>query len=263
VSNVARRRAEALPLPAEREPVAVARWLPSGRSLLIGFVIAALAGGAYLIARETSLFALRTVRVEGASSDVAERIREVLKPLVGSSLVAFDRAAAERRLEEIPAVSSVTFDRAFPHTLRVGVRLETAVAVLRQGPSAWLVSRGGRVLEALTARPYPALPRIWLPAGVNVTVGAGLSAPTAWSAQAAGALAGGALAHRVASVRSDQGEITLVLRTGVEVRLGDLRNLPLKLTIADRILRLAPGSAYVDVSLPERSVAAYNSQVQG
>jgi cell division protein FtsQ len=260
---VARRRAEALPLPAERGPVAAARWLPSARSLLIGFVIAALAGGAYLIARETSLFAVRTVQVQGAPPAIAARIRAALRPLVGSSLVTFDRAAAEQRLEAIPAVESATFDRAFPHALNVVVRLEPPVAVLRQGSSAWLVSSAGRVLDALSRRPYPALPRIWVPASSTFAVGSSLSGPIAWSAQAAGALTRDPLARQVASVGSDQGEVTLRLRSGVEVRLGDLGDLPLKLAIAERILRLAPGSAYVDVSVPERSVAAYNTQVQG
>jgi cell division protein FtsQ len=231
--------------------------------VLIGFAIAALAGGAYLIARETSVFAVRTVQVEGAPPAVATRIRDALNPLVGSSLVKFNRAAAERRLQAIPAVAGVVFDRAFPHTLRVAVRLEPPVAVLRQGSSAWLVSSGGRVLDALTARPYPPLPRIWVPASVNPIVGESLPGPIAWSVQAAGWLGQSSLAARVASVASDQGDITLVLRSGVQVRLGDLRNLPLKLAIADRILRLAPGSAYVDVSVPTRSVAGYNSQVQG
>jgi cell division protein FtsQ len=248
---------------AERAPAAAARWLPSGRSLLIGFTIATLAGGAYLIARETSLFALRTVQVQGAPPSVAAQIRHVLNPLVGSSLVAFDRAAAERRLDEIPSVESAAFDRAFPHTLKVSVRLEPPVAVLRQGSSAWLVSARGRVLEALTARPYPPLPRIWVPRSEDLTLGRTLVGAIASSAIATDSLSRSALAHRVASVGTDRGEVTLALRSGAEVQLGDLRNLPLKLAIADRILRLAPSSAYVDVSVPERSVAGTKPQVQG
>lgn len=262
-SRVARRRAEALPLPAEREPVAVARWLPSGRSLLIGFAIAALAGGVYLIARETSLFAVRSVQVEGAPPALAAQIRDALNPLVGSSLVKFNRAAAARRLEAIPVVAGVAFDRAFPHTLKVAVRLEPPVAVLRQGSSAWLVSSGGRILEQLAARPYPALPRIWVPASVNLTVGESLPGTLASAAQAASSLRGSPFAHRVGSVASDHGEVTLSLRSGVDIRLGDLHDLSLKLAIADRILRVTPASAYVDVSVPARSVAGYNPQVQG
>jgi hypothetical protein len=79
--------------------------------------------------------------------------------------------------------------------------------------------------------------------------------------EAAGSLARSPLADRVVAVRTEQHEIALVLRSRVEVRLGDLTNLGLKLAIAARVLRLAPGSAYVDVSVPLRSVAGYNSQV--
>ena len=51
----------------------------------------------YLVARKTSVFAVREVRVEGAPPRVASSIRDALRPLLGSSLVAFDRVAAERR----------------------------------------------------------------------------------------------------------------------------------------------------------------------
>jgi cell division protein FtsQ len=253
-----------LPLPAaEREPAEAGRWLPSGRSLLIGFLIAALAGGAYLIARESSVFAVRQVRVEGAPPEVASSIRAALSAELGSSLVSFNREAAERRLTAIPAIAFASFDRAFPHTLKVTVRLEPAVAVLRQGSSAWLVSSGARVLAALTARPYPPLPRIWLPKSVRLTVGGTLAGQVAGPVKAAGTLTGSPLADRVASLESVQDGIVLVLSSGEEVRLGDLRNLRVKLAIAARILRLAPGSAYVDVSVPERTVAGYNPQVGG
>ena len=48
--------------------------------------------------------------------------------------------------------------------------------MLRQGVSAWLVSSGGRVLGALAIRPYPPLPRIWVPGSVNLSVGETLPA---------------------------------------------------------------------------------------
>jgi hypothetical protein len=54
-----------------------------------------------------------------------------------------------------------------------------------------------------------------------------------------------------------------VLASGLQLRLGDSGDLKLKLSIAKQLLPLTPGAAYVDVSVPERPVAGYNSQVGG
>ena len=56
-------------------------------------------------------------------------------------------------------------------------------------------------------------------------------------------------------------ELTLVLGTGTELRLGNSGDIRLKLSIAKQILPIANGASYLDVSVPERPVAGYNSQV--
>ena len=78
------------------------------------------------------------------------------QPYVGASLVRFDRGRAARRLAAVSEVADARFDRDFPHTLKVRVRLERPVAVLRQGPDAWLVSASARVLERLRQAPVSA-----------------------------------------------------------------------------------------------------------
>ena len=51
-------------------------------------------------------------------------------------------------------------------------------------------------------------------------------------------------------------ELTLILRSGLEVRLGDATDVPLKLAVAAKVLPLvAADTRYVDVSVPERPVA--------
>jgi len=56
-----------------------------------------------------------------------------------------------------------------------------------------------------------------------------------------------------------------VLRSGLELRLGDASDLKLKLAIARRVLAAVGGGrgSYVDVSVPERPVASTNPQVEG
>ena len=73
------------------------------------------------------------------------------------------------------------------------------------------------------------------------------------------------LPARVASVRYLDDELTLVLRSGVQVRLGDDSDRALKLELARRLLpRLVEGEVYLDVSVPERPVAGttLDSQVE-
>lgn len=229
--------------------------------LLAAAALVALAGGAYVAARQTSLFALHRIEVAGAPPAVAARVRAVLRPYVGRSLVRFDAGAAARRLSTVAEIADMRFDRAFPHTLKVRVRLERPVAVLRQGADAWLVSSSARVLRRLEHRPFPRLPRIWVPRSADVAVNSTLGGTGAQGVAALAPLRPLRIKAHVREVRAGDGELTLVLASGTELRLGDSGDLRLKLAIAKRLLPLIAGARYVDVSVPERPVAGYNLQV--
>ena len=245
----------------ERTPPAAASRRPL-LTVLVALVLAASAVGTYFLARQTGIFALDRIEVSGAPPATAGRIRAALRGYVGQSLVRFDRTAATRRLAAVSEVADVRFDRDFPHTLRVRVRLERPVAILRRGSDAWVVSSTARVLEHLEKRPYPRLPRIWLPAGVDVAVNSTLSGVGAKGVAAVAPLRPLHLAGTVRQVLTGDGELTLKLSSGTELRLGDSGDLRLKLAIAKQLLPLAAGAAYVDVSVPERPVAGYNPQVE-
>jgi cell division septal protein FtsQ len=245
-----------------RAAVDLARILPSGRSLLIGFVL--LAGGilSYVVARQTSAFALRTIEVRGAPPSVERQVRTALGPLHGQSLLALDTQEIEQRLAELPAVGAASYDRAFPHTLRIWVSPELPVAVLRSGPGAWLISAHAKVLRRL-GRPLPNLPRVWVGSGTKPRVGfvpgdTGLT--RAAELVAAASRAEPRLAKRITTVRFDDGRLTFVLRSGTELRLGSPAHLQLKLAVATRLLRVIPqaerqGISYIDLSVPARPVA--------
>jgi cell division protein FtsQ len=218
--------------------------------------------GSYVLARQTSVFALTKIEVEGAPPSVAAEIQATLAPYRGTSLVSFDRSRAARRLSAVAEVATARLDRAFPHTLKVSVRLERPVAVLRRGADAWLVSASARVLRELQ-RPYPRLPRIWVPRSVDVAVNSTLGGIGAQGIAAVAPLKTLRVGADVREVLTDGGELTLVLGSGMQLRLGDSGDLKLKLSIARQLLPLTPGAAYVDVSVPERPVAGYNSQVGG
>ena len=156
---------------------------------------------------------------------------------MGTSLVRFDRADAARRLAAVSEVADARFDRAFPHTLKVRVQLERPVAVLRRGSDAWLVSAHAACSSELRA-PVPAAAADLAAAhrtdiAVNSTLGGARSAAacarswrrsgrSTWSADVRQVLAG-------------DGELTLVLASGTELRLGDSGDLRLKLVDREAI----------------------------
>ena len=223
--------------------------------------IVVLAGGAYAAARESSVFAVRTVEVRGGPPAVRAQVVQSLAPLRGTSLLALDGAALERRVDALPTVVSSTYDRAFPHTLRVTVVPEVPVAVLHRGGETWLVSARGRVVARITPRTRPLLPRIWIPRATPVTAGELLAPDAGGGAAHALALAVG-FPVRIATATFVHGELAFQLRSGIELRLGELADIRLKLAIARQALpRLPAGSAYLDLSVPERPVSGHNPQV--
>jgi cell division protein FtsQ len=255
-----------IPLQAGVGRAGVVRLLPSGRSLFVGFAIVAAAAGLYALARMTPMFALRRIEVEGASPAVAARVRAALEPLDGTSLLALNGAEVERRLGALAMVASASYDRDFPHTLRLVVRPEHPVALLRHGADAWVVAAGGRVIAAAEPHAGSGLPRVWVTSDAP-KVGDALTDPIGRRAIRALALAQNAhLQGRVRTVRAADRELTFLLASGLELRLGDLQAVRLKLAVASRILPglLSQGGyAYLDVSVPERPVAGLNPQPEG
>jgi cell division septal protein FtsQ len=243
----------------------LAKFAPSGRSLLIGLLILLTALGLYAAARGTSAFAVRTVAVEGASPAVAAEVRTELSPALGESLLGLDLTELEHRAKRVPMVADASFDRAFPHTLRIAIVPEVPVAVLRQGSFSWLVADGGRVVAELDRGAHPGLPRIWLKRDVEIRLGEAVGGMPLRAIDAVAPLGSKPLPLAVASAVATRGELKLVLRNGLELRLGDSRDLPVKLEVARRVIpRLGGAGGYLDVSVPDRPVAGetLNSQVE-
>ena len=257
-----------IPLPRARR-VDVLRLAPSGRSVLTGCAVLLVAAGLYGVARESSMFSVEAVRVDGVSPALGAAVRDDLERYAGRSLVTVDAAAVAQRVEALPAVRAATVDRAFPHTLRIRVTPELPVAVLRRGADSFLVSARGRVVSPVARATHRGLPRIWLPASTAIELGSFLGGPDGGlAARSLATFVGSGFPGRVTFVRALDGQITLGLRGGLEIRLGAPVDLPLKIAIAHGIVpALAPPSAggptYLDLAVPERPVAGRNPQPGG
>lgn len=214
------------------------------------------------------MFAVRRVEVQGAPPNVAAQVRSVLRSVEGRSLLAVGAGEIVPRVENLPSVQAATYDRDFPHTLRVRVVPEVPVAVLRSGPASWLISSRARVISVIGSGTLRGVPRIWLPTGFDAQAGAFLTGDAAAAARALRAFVNARFENGVTWARIKQGELTLGTRSGLELRLGAPADLPLKIAIVKSISPTltrpsAGGPTYLDVSVPERPVAGTNSQVAG
>jgi cell division septal protein FtsQ len=223
----------------------------------------------YLAARMTPVFVVRTIEVSGASRSVREAVRGAAEQFEGKSLVGFDGSALVNDLEALPTVRSVSYDRAFPSTLRVFVTPEVPLAVLRLGPDRWLVSQDGRVIRRYIPDRDERFPRFRLSGRVNVGPGTFVSDEAARVILRALAAAPASFPARIETVSLEDGELTMELSAtwgDPELRLGDATDLRAKLAAAAVVLRSLAADyrgsvSYVDVSVPERTVVGSNSQV--
>jgi len=221
--------------------------------------VVALVGGAYAAALETSVFAVRKLEIVGGSPLVKSQVEAALAPELGRSLLRVGPGEIDRLVAPLPDVVGVSVDREFPSTLKIRVKPERPVLLLRRRQDTWLVSARGRVMRQLKTPRLSSLPRLYVPKDTQVTVGETLSAADGGSAAAAVApLSRRMFPSPVRFVLTSNSQLTFKLASGFEIRLGDPGDLGLKLAIARRIFERVGATAettgYLDVSVPARPV---------
>lgn len=242
--------------------------MPSRRALTVAAAVAAVVALAYLAARTTPLFAVKTVEVKGASPEGTAQVKAAVDRFLGTSLVGLDGDDIIRRVESLPTVVSADYDRAFPHTLTIFVQPERPVALVAYRGTRWLVSVRGRVMRRAREGELQTYPRIELGGTRSPALGETLAAPSVLVPLEALAQVEKSFPVRIRLAVLEAGELTLTLEEKTEVRLGDPVDVDVKLAAAASVLSALSSEeradlAYVDVSLPERPVTAANPQVVG
>ena len=120
---------------------------------------------------------------------------------------------------------SVRIDRHFPHTLRLVVTPERPVLLLRRGKEGWVVSARGRVLRKVDEHAAELAPA---GLGRQGRRGEGRRAARARERRAprpprSRRSPASTFPAHVRAVRATETELTLVLRSGLELRLGERR----------------------------------------
>ncbi len=206
----------------------------------------------------TSVFGARSIHVSGEGRMGPRRVLKLAGVGEGTNLLHLDKRAAEARLEGEPWILDATVTVELPSTLRVRVVERTPVLVMNDGRRE-LVSADGVVLGG--APRETSLPELVLEPGSEFDVGAVRAAAEAVAAMKA------PLRSQVASVGvSDDGELSMVVDDGVEVRYGSVGDGAAKAQALRAILSFAAREGKVllavDVSAPGAPTARFVGSYQ-
>jgi hypothetical protein len=112
------------------------------------------------------------------------------------------------------------------------------------------------VIASTGRRSHPKLARVWIKREVHLAAGGVAEGDLLTAVRAVAPLAGSHFPGRVISVTTGAESLTMTLRSGLELRLGEPIEVGLKLAVAAEVIpRLSDGTTYLDVAVPDRPVA--------
>ena len=241
-------------------PAAALRAIAARRRLRIATICLAVAlpllAGGWLWLRQSSLVAVEHVRISGVHGPEAHAIESALREAArGMSTLDAKPAALEAAVARFPAVSAVRAVPSFPHSMRIEVTQQPAVAALLVGGTRTAVSAGGLVLgQSLLSSSLPTV-------ADDAAPGPGSQLRNVLVLQALAVLgaAPAALDHLAAKAYVGTRGLTVVMRDGLLVYFGDATRphakwLSLASVLADSS---SAGATYVDVRLPGRPAAGF------
>jgi cell division septal protein FtsQ len=166
----------------------------------------------------SSLVALEEVTVLGLDRLDAATVLDVAALPIGSSVARARLGAVEDRIERLPLVRSVTARRTGPRQVRIEVIERLPVLVVEGNGAERLVDRDGVVIAEGRLEGLPVVVLRTAPPGVGAVVSA---SPTLANAHLAWRGLSGPLRATVERYLADgPDDLTLVLRSGIEVRFG-------------------------------------------
>jgi cell division protein FtsQ len=215
---------------------------------------AAALGASWLWLRDSSLVAVKQVRVTGLTGPDSIRIRSALTA-AARTMTTLDVHVSRLRtaVAPYPAVKTIEVSTDFPHGLRIRVVEELPAAILAAAGSRAVVAADGAVLRSSsTKRALPVIPVRALPVGPRLSHG---QVPHELAVLAA---APPRLRARVGSVLDGPAHgIEVKLRAGPTLYFGSSNSAHAKWIAALAVLGNSgsAGAAYIDVTDPSRPAA--------
>jgi cell division protein FtsQ len=239
--------------PARRRAASRRLPHPSPRVLLAAVVLLIAVAGGWLWLRDSSLVRVRDVRVTGATSSEAKRIRAALESAALDMTTLHVREDALRAaVAPYSSVADLRVRTDFPHGMAVEVIEHRAVAALETGGRRIPAAGSGLILQGVAADAgLPSIRAETAPAGERV------SDPRTRAALAVAAAAPAPLLARVDHIWTGADGLMLNLREGPDLIFGDESDAARKWAAAARVLAepSAVGATYLDVRVPERVAA--------
>jgi cell division protein FtsQ len=204
--------------------------------------------------RDSSLVAVKRVRITGVSGPDAHRIRQALLAAARNmTTLDADTGALQTAVSPFPVVKSVSATTQFPHGMRIHVTEQIPVAAVVVSGRAIAVASDGTLLHDVSAtHGLPSIPVDVAPGGARLTDRAALDAVMVLAAAPYAMLA------RVTEVTTiAQHGLVAQLQNGPSIYFGDTTDLGAKWRAATRVLADAgsAGASYIDVTDPERPAA--------
>lgn len=219
------------------------------RLVVFGVLGAALLALYMLWFRDSSLVAVKTVRVEGTGSGDGRLERALTQAGRKMTTLDVNQGALAAAARPFPLVESVSASGSFPSTLTIRVTERDPAALIGSGSSAVAIAADGTIL-----RGYPTaglrLPRLPLSAPPK---GTRLGGPVREQAEVLGAAPPALLRFSESSFHGASG-VDVNLAGGVVLRFGDASQAEQKWHAAAAVLsdpKLGPLD-YVDLSVPDR-----------
>ena len=237
-----------------RRPLSAVRLRRPRLRLLVALVLlAAVLGGAWMLVRDSSLVAVRTVRVVGATSSAEPRIRDALEAAgTGMTTLHVRDQDLRRAVAGFPSVAGLRVRTDFPHGLIVEVLERHPVAVFASGDRLVAATGSGLLLRDIAAPDdSPEISTGAAPVGARVADGKLLSALAV--AEAA------PVPLRKRTVRIEWGArgLTAELESGPPLIFGTADSAAIKWAGAARVLAepAAAGATYLALRVPGRVAA--------
>ncbi len=228
---------------------------------------------ALVLLRDSPVFSIDSVTADPTEHVTADDIQKLLKVDAGSTLLNLDEEKVEAGLKKNPWVASVSFEKEFPHGLKVVIneQVPDALVVMSSGSIAWYMSADGTWIEPVkvsaadgesvddAALTVAAARGVVLITGVPATVSpeAGAAATDATLAAVKQFREGfsSSFAAEVASYKAPSADaVSCVLKSGVEISLGSTSNISYKEQIVQGLLQKYPNQlTYINVRTPSNT----------
>jgi cell division protein FtsQ len=219
------------------------------RAVLVTVLALSALTGAWLWVRDSSLVAVREVRVSGLAGPQSREVRAALDQAAREMTTLHVRDDALRAAAEpYPVVRDLRADADLPGTLRIEVDAHAPVAAVEVDDRRTAIAGDGTLLPDAPTRGLPAIRLRMQPAVARVTAG-----PAA-RLLALLAAAPGPLRARAEDASVGSRGLSVELRDGPRILFGDGRDAEVAWLAAARVLadEATEGASYVDVRVPAR-----------